>query len=151
MLPLPQSGRYSENRILATLTSHSERMLSQLERVSLNLGVVIYETDGPIDYVYFPETVVCSMLCEMENGDTVEVGPVGNEGLVGLPVFFKSKTSVDRVIVHVAGDAMRLRAGALTEELGNDTSPLSAKVLRYTQMLLAMTGRSGACNKLHRL
>jgi len=126
-------------------------MFSQLARVSMAQGAVIYEAETQIDHVYFPETAVFSILCEMENGDTVEVGPVGNEGLVGLPIFFQEKTSLDRVIVHVAGDAMRLRATALTEELSNNASALPEKVLRYTQMLLAMTARSGACNKLHRL
>lgn len=150
MLPLPQSSQSTENKILAALDNpEAQGLCAQLERVSLNQGEVIYEVEARIEYVYFPETAVFSMLCTMENGDTVEVGPVGNEGLAGLRIFLGAETSSDRVIVHVAGTAMRLRASVLKEHLSGNQSTLPDKLIRYTQMLLAMTGRSGACYKLH--
>lgn len=142
----------NKNKILAALDDAvTQSFLSQLERVSLTQGEVIYEAETRIEYVYFPETSVFSMLCAMENGDTVEVGPVGDEGLVGLRIFLGTETSPDRVIVHVAGSAMRLKANALKEELSAGQSAMREKLIRYTQMLLAMTGRSGACYKLHNL
>ena len=150
MPPPPRPSRSDENKILATLDDpEAQSFTSQLERVSLTQGDVIYEAETQIEYVYFPETAVFSMLCEMENGDTVEVGPVGDEGLVGLRIFLGAETSPNRVIVHVAGSAMRLRTSALKVELSAGPSALSEKLLRYTQMLLAMTGLSGACYKLH--
>ena len=91
------------------------------------------------------------MLASMEDGDTVEVGPVGDEGLVGLNVFFGAGTSPTLVLVHVAGTALRLRAHLLGEELRTVKSQMPRLLLRYTQMLLAMTGQSSACNKLHTL
>jgi CRP-like cAMP-binding protein len=150
MIPLPYPARSTENKILAALNnSEAQGFFPQLERVSLTQGQIIYEADNRIEYVYFPETAVFSMLCEMENGDTVEVGPVGDEGMVGLCVFLGGETSVDRVIVHAAGSAMRLKASALKEALRNGQSVMSEKLMRYTRMLLAMTGRSGSCYKLH--
>jgi CRP-like cAMP-binding protein len=152
MILTPRPSDSSENKILAALSEiEAQRLFSQLERVSLTQGEVIYEPETRIEYVYFPETAVFSMLCTMQDGDTVEVGPVGDEGLVGLRIFLGAETSTDRVIVHVAGSAMRLGANALKEELSNGQSAMSEKLLRYTQMLLAMTGRSGACYKLHSL
>jgi CRP-like cAMP-binding protein len=152
MLPPARPTPSTDNRILAALDdSEAASLFSQLERVSLTQGQVIYEAETQIEYAYFPETAVFSMLSEMENGDTVEVGPVGNEGLVGLRVFLGARTSLDRVIVHVAGSAMRVSASALKEELTSGVSLIPEKLMRYTQMLLAMTGRSGACNKLHRV
>lgn len=140
------------NQILAALdaTDYPE-LFSQLEPVFLVQGQVIHEADSKISYVYFPGTAVFSMLAALENGDTVEVGPVGREGLAGIRIFLGAETAVDRVIVHVAGDAMRLRASVLKEQLGAREHALSQKLLRYTQMLLAMTARSAACNKLHSL
>jgi CRP-like cAMP-binding protein len=137
------------NRILAALNEADYKdFFSQLEPVSLAQGEVIYEADSQINYVYFPETAVFSMLSTMEDGRTVEVGPVGHEGLVGLRIFLGADTSPDQVIVHVAGTAQRLRPTVLKATLkANDA--MSGKLVRYTQMLLAMTGRSGACNKLH--
>jgi CRP-like cAMP-binding protein len=143
----PQS---SENKILAALNSADyQQFLSQLERVSLSQGDVVYEVGDQIDHVYFPETAVFSMLCMMEDGDTAEVGPVGREGLVGLSIFFGANTTPTRLIAHVAGDAQRVSSELLKRELRSERSPLAHKLFRYTQMLLAMTGQSSACNKLH--
>ena len=148
--PLPH--RSIENKVLAALSSsESQRFLSIAERVSLTQSEVIYEPETQIQYVYFPETAVFSMLAAMQDSDTVEVGPVGDEGLVGLSVFFGASTSPTQVIVHVASDAMKIKANVLREELGSGRSVLPRLLLRYTQMLLAMTGQSAACYKLHSL
>jgi len=150
MLPRPSCP--TDNKILAALGDmEAQSLFPQLERVSLTQGEVIYEAETQIEYVYFPETAVFSMLCTMENGDTVEVGPVGHEGLVGLRVYLGTETSTDQVLVHVAGTAMRLRASLLKDELSNPQSAMQGKLKRYTQMLLTMTGRSGSCNKLHKI
>lgn len=142
----------TENQILAALDKTDYRYLfGELEPVSLVRGSVIYEADAPIDYVYFPGTAVFSILATMEDGRTVEVGPVGREGLVGLRVFLGSDMTPDRVIVHMAGSAMRLKPGVLKAELTGSQTALSQKLTRYTLMLLAMTSRTSACNKLHSL
>lgn len=148
----PATHRAAENKVLAALSnSGSQALFSQLERVSLPQGEVIYEPGAQIEYVYFPETVVCSMLATMEDGSTVEIGPIGKEGMVGLSIFFGGTISPTRVIVHVAGSAMRLRADVLRTDLHAEGSAMPRLLLRYTQMLLSMTGQSGACYKLHRL
>jgi len=141
----------TENQILASLkkTEHPN-FFSKLEPCQFSRGEVVFEAEAPIDHVYFPQTAVFSMLATMENGHTVEVGPVGREGLVGLRIFLGAETTPDRVIVHIAGTAMRLSSTALKTELATK-SELPRKLLRYTQMLLAMTGRTAACNKLHSL
>ena len=142
----------TENRILAALNKTDyENLFSQLERVSLPQGESIYEADAPIKYVYFPETAVFSMLATMEDGRTVEVGPVGKEGLVGLRVALGAETTPDQVVVHIGGDALRLKAIDLKAQLITGRTLLSHNLTRYTRMLLAMTGRTCACNKLHSL
>jgi CRP-like cAMP-binding protein len=147
-----QSSYFTDNQILAALnkTEH-QQLFSQLEPVSLALGDLVYEADGSIDQVYFPQTAVFSMLATMEDGRTVEVGPVGNEGLVGIRVALGSKTTPDRVVVHMAGNALRLRTIGLKSELLSGRTALSQNLIRYTRMLLAMTARTSACNKLHSL
>lgn len=138
------------NQLLATLDRTIYRELfGRLETVQLSQGTVVYKPETRIDSVYFPTTAVFSMLATMEDGSTVEVGPVGKEGLVGLRIFLGSDTSPDQVVVHVAGEALRVAANVLKGELGADRTALRRKLLRYTQMLLVMTGRTGACNKLH--
>ena len=146
--PVPQHA--DENKVLAAL-GDLPYFRSQLERVSLAQGETIYEPDEEIKYVYFPETAVFSMLATMEDGSTVEVGPVGDEGMVGLNIFFGANLSTTRVIVHVAGSAMRLKADVLRQELQAERNAISRLLLRYTRMLLAMTSQTSACNKLHAL
>ena len=152
MIRTAQSPPFTENQILAALDqTEYQQFFSQLKRVSVHLGELIYDADAPITYVYFPETAVFSMLATMEDGRTVEVGPIGNEGLVGLRVAMGATTTPDRVIVHIAGTAMRLNPNVLIAELVKNRTALSDHLTRYARMLLTMTGRTGACNKLHSL
>ena len=152
MIPSLPDAHPTENQILATLNKTDYQYLfGQLEQVSVVRGDVIYEADARIDYVYFPGTAVFSILSTMEDGRTVEVGPVGREGLAGVRVFLGSDTTPDRVIAHMAGSAMRVKASVLKAELTGSQTALSQKLTRYTLMLLTMTGRTGACNKLHSL
>jgi CRP-like cAMP-binding protein len=149
MAPVPPPSSATGNKILAALNQADyQNVFSQLEPFSPAQGQVIYDAESAINYVYFPITAVFSMLSTMEDGRTVEVGPVGHEGLVGLRIFLGAETSMDQVIVHVAGEAMRLRASVLKAAISAQGA-MSDKLMRYTQMLLAMTARSVACNKLH--
>jgi CRP-like cAMP-binding protein len=148
----PPPSNATGNKLLAALDkTESQSFFTQLERVSLAQGDVIYESGAQIDYVYYPDTAVFSMLAMMIDGSTVEVGPVGNEGLVGLWVFLGSGTSRNQVIVHVEGHARRMKADSLRAAISSDTYLITRPLMRYTQMLLAMTGQSLACNKLHSL
>lgn len=152
MNPAAEVSPFTENQILAALNkTEYQNLFSQLERVSVFLGERIYEAETFIDYVYFPETAVFSMLAAMEDGRTVEVGPIGHEGMVGLRVALGAKTTPDRVLVHIGGTALRLRASGLRDELLSGRTALSHNLTRYTRMVLTMTGRTGACNKLHSL
>jgi CRP-like cAMP-binding protein len=152
MNPAAPFTPFTENQLLVALDKSEYRELfSRLERISLTVGQSVYEPEGPIDHAYFPETAVFSMLATMEDGRTVEVGPVGNEGLVGLRVALGSDTTHDRVLVHVAGKALRLNARELKAELISGRTRLSQNLTRYTRMLLAMTARTVACYKLHSL
>jgi CRP-like cAMP-binding protein len=152
MLSQPKLSLLTGNKLLAALNPLDyQHFLSQLELVTLEQGDVVYEPGDKIDYVYFPETAVFSMLCMMEDGDTAEVGPVGREGLVGLNVFFGSDTTPTQLVVHVGGTVMRMSAERFKQELRSERSVMPHLLFRYTQMLLAMTGQSSACNKLHSL
>lgn len=148
----PQLSRSPENQILAALNSTDyQHFLSQLEQVTFAQSDVLYEPGDKVDYVYFPVTAVFSMLCTMADGNTAEVGPVGREGMLGLNIFFGTDITPTQLVVHVAGTALRLRAELFKQELRSERSVIPQLLFRYTQMLLAMTGQSSACNKLHSL
>ncbi len=75
-----------ENRLLARLPEEEYgRLLPHLENVNFTLGEVIYESGAQQSYIYFPTTVIISLLCMMENGSSAEMGVAGNEGWSASP------------------------------------------------------------------
>jgi CRP-like cAMP-binding protein len=75
------------NRLLAALPPDVLAALRpQLEPVELPFRKVLHKAGEPIEAVWFPETGYSSMLAYLEDGDAAEVGMVGNDGMVGLPL-----------------------------------------------------------------
>lgn len=138
-----------KNRLLAALpTEEYQRLLPKLETVPLNFKQILYDINEPIEYVYFPNNAVASLLTIMENGDAVEVGTVGNEGMVGLPVFLGADRIPGQAFAQVPGDGMRMRADVFKREVVQGT-PLFNLLQRYTQALFNQISQSAACNRLH--
>ena len=138
-----------QNRLLRSLSSAEyERLLPSFETVSLPLGHVLYEAREPIGHVYFPQRCVISMLTVMEDGATVETESVGNEGLVGLPVFLGARESPARVISQIPDDAKRIAADDFRCAV-EESAPLRGLLLRYTQTVVTQISQTAACNRLH--
>src|SRR5436190_8699957 len=77
-----------ENGLLAALPpADRDRLVRRADEVTLARGDVVYRANGPMHHVYFPRTGILSMVIDMEDGGTVEVGTVGPEGMAGLPAF----------------------------------------------------------------
>ncbi|MBD0345672.1 MAG: Crp/Fnr family transcriptional regulator, partial [Coleofasciculus sp. Co-bin14] len=125
-----------------------KRLLPNLELVSLNFKQIIYKPDEPIEYVYFPNRGVISLVNVTEDGRTVEAGMVGNEGMAGIPLFLGADKMPGLAISQVVGDAVRMKADIFKREVTPATS-LYKLLLRYTQALLNQISQSVACNSLH--
>jgi CRP-like cAMP-binding protein len=137
------------NRILAALPREEwERIGPQLERVRLGFREVVCEPNRPMSHVYFPEDGIVSILGLMDDGSAVETATVGNEGMVGVPVFLGAMQMAGQAFAQIAGDAWRMPAAALREEVRRG-SPLSALLGRYTQALFTLVAQSSACNRKH--
>ena len=138
-----------ENRILAILPdADRHRLLPLMERVRLELKHVLYEPNAPVAYVYFPLTGVMSLLTVMDDGSSIEVATVGNEGMVGLPVFLGAGSMPGKALSQIPGDSMRMPAESFRRE-ANAGGALQAILQRYTQGLLNQIAQSAACNRLH--
>ncbi len=138
-----------ENRLLAALPrGEYRRLLPRLVKVSLPLREVLYEADGPIPHVYFPLGGVVSLVLLTEGGLPVEVASIGNEGLVGTPVFLGADRSPTRAIAQVPGEALRMDAAGFREEMGRG-GPLQELVRRYIQALINQISQATVCNHLH--
>lgn len=142
-------GIAAKNRLLAALPLEEyERFLPNLETVSLPLKYVLYEPNKPIEHVYFPIHGVVSLVTIMEDGVAVEIATVGNEGMIGLPVFLGSEIIPMKAFSQIPGKGMRIKADVF-KDLVNQGSPLHGLLQRYTQALFNQTAQSAACNRLH--
>jgi len=138
-----------KNRLLAALPQEEyKRLLPHMEAVYMAFKQVLYDVNEPIEYVYFPENGVVSLLTIMENGSAVEVATIGNEGMVGLPVFLGAGTIPGQAFSQVPGESMRMRSEVFKREV-TPGSPLHNLLHRYTQALFNQIAQSAACNRLH--
>jgi CRP-like cAMP-binding protein len=137
------------NRLLAALPKKEyQRLLPELEQVSLTFAQVLYEPGDPILHVYFPNDSIISILSVVAERSTLEVGIVGNEGMAGISVFMGVGTSRHRALVQGGGTAMRMMATALRTECDH-LSPLHRLLHRYSHSLLTQVSQSAACNRFH--
>ena len=137
------------NRLLEALPGEvSKRLCPTLVYVPFALGDVVYEPGERIEHVYFPTNSVVSLVYTTANGDTAEIGLVGNEGVVGVALFLGGDTMPNLAIVQVAGGALRVPASAMRAEFDRG-GPFQHALLRYTQALLTQVSQTAVCNRLH--
>jgi CRP-like cAMP-binding protein len=137
------------NHLLASLPIDVyERLAPHLKKVDLELRQVLYEPTEPMDIVYFPNQSMVSLVQVMENGSTIEAGVVGNDGMVGYPVYLGGKSSSSRAVVQIPGSAIALDAAILKAEFDR-CGDLHTLLLRYSQALLAQISQTAACNRFH--
>lgn len=149
MPPAKRKSVALENYLLASLVAPDhDRIISKMKPVTLKLGQVMHESGDPMDYVYFPTTAIFSLLCIMENGQTAEIGVVGNDGVLGIEIFMGGETATNRAIVQSAGHAWRMRAKDLKDEFTRG-GQFQRLLLRYTQALIAQISQTAVCNRLH--
>jgi CRP-like cAMP-binding protein len=140
-----------QNRLLALLSNTDyERLRSHLEPVCLEFKRSLYEANKPIDFVYFIETGVASLVNTMRNGDAAEVGTIGNEGIVGLPIVFGDKQAPASVYMQVPGAGLRIKAGLFSRELLQSPSVRTA-MLHYAQAFFNLVAQTAACAHFHSL
>jgi CRP-like cAMP-binding protein len=137
------------NKLLAALPRReAARLVPYLEPISLDFEETLYEPDGLIRHVYFPMSSVISLLLVLDDGSAAEVGRVGDEGMVGLPVFLGVQRSHTRAFVQIPGEALRMKAQVFRRQ-AHQGGPLVSLLLRYTQVLLRHSERLTACNTWH--
>lgn len=139
----------AENRLLAALPAADlERLLPDMELVTLSLGQVIYEAGGQMSHVYFPTDSIISLLYLMENGTTAEIGVTGYEGVVGIALFMGGETTPNRAVVQSAGKAYKIKARVLQGEFARG-GEFQRLLLRFTQALITQISQTAVCNRLH--
>lgn len=141
-----------ENLMLGALPPEERRRLDPfLKWVTVELEEVLIEPDEPITQVFFPFNAVTSTIQEMPDGESVETGLMGAEGVLGIQLWLGMPSTPTRTIVQVAGEGHRMKASDFIREVRDKKSPLNDLIGRYTHAFLSMTSICAACNRLHTL
>jgi len=123
------------------------RLVPYLEPIELKKGEIVYLTGDDIEYAYFPEDGLLSLVSTTETGSPMEVAMVGNEGGVGLPVILTDHMPYE-VTVQVTTKALKIRAKELREEFDKGQA-LHEFMLRYLSVLIAQVSQGSICNRFH--
>jgi CRP-like cAMP-binding protein len=144
MHPPPQ---HYKNRILAALPRR------ELNRIAPHLFPVVLELkakllDGKSRYAYFLEEGLASVVVTTDRGETVEVGVVGKEGVVGIPILLGAGSAPGSTFIQIDGSGFRMKAQLLKEAFERP-GQLRQILQKYLQAFLIQTAQTGVCNRLH--
>ena len=141
----------SPNRLLALLSSDDFSFIaSGIKHVPLEAGMLLYETEDPIQHVYFPHAGMISLTAVMQTGEAVETATVGREGGVGVLAGLGVRRAQERAIVQIPGTASRISVSQYHAAVQR-SSALRDLVADYAGLLMSCFQQATACNALHDL
>ncbi len=139
------------NRLLSLLSDNDyERLRPHLSHVVLDYRKNLYEASRPIEHVYFPIDGMASLVITTANGSSAEVGTIGSEGFVGLPVCLGEREAPSSVYVQVPGTGLKLDTRIFCDEFERSRS-LNLIMLRYAHAFFDQVAQSAACAHLHKV
>src|SRR5450631_3759222 len=137
------------NRLLAALPRKDYRkLLPALEPVTLAFQEVLYEPNARIRHVYFPNDCFISMLTTVDADRAAEVGLIGSEGMIGVPVALGAAVSPFRAVVQGGGTAMRVKVADFRRDF-SESAALRRELFLFTHLLMIQIAQTAACNRYH--
>jgi CRP-like cAMP-binding protein len=138
-----------ENQLLSLLpAAERKRILARCDRLSLDIKTVLYEANGRITHVYFPLSGMVSLVLNTQDGQTIEVGTIGNEGMLGTPLALGATTSPVEALIQVSGELLRMTKKDFSLEFKRSSS-LRDVAHRFAQALMSQISQSVVCNRIH--
>jgi CRP-like cAMP-binding protein len=143
------AGKPVSNLILLSISdSDYSSLRPHLEYVNLPDHLVLHEAGGKLEFAYFPNRGLISLVVVMKDGKTAEAGVVGNEGFTGTLAAVGLSRGPLRAVVQITGDGFRVEAGALQNTL--ESAPHLQLILsRYAVVRGMQVAQTAACNRLH--
>jgi CRP-like cAMP-binding protein len=136
-----------KNRVLSGLPkAEIDRLTPHLSPVTLKVRTPLL--DGHADHAYFMEDGLASVVLTLAGGATVEVGVIGIDGVVGLPILLGAGTVPGETFIQVAGSGYRIEGPRLKAEFERD-GKLRSHIQKYMQAYLIQSAQNAACNRLH--
>ena len=147
--PSEQIALLQQNHLLSLMTQNEwDQIEPDLEEVDFSLNQVLCESGKTPAYMYFPTTAIVSLLYMTESGASSEVAVVGNDGAVGMSLFFSGSNSPNQALVQTAGRGYRMRAQAAKNAINGDGAMLHI-LLRYSQAMITQMTQTAVCNRHH--
>jgi CRP-like cAMP-binding protein len=146
----PSTADLQRNHLLCLLKPETQqRLLPLLNLVPVEIGQFILQAERPTSTVYFPLSFVSSTLKTMEDGITMEIATIGNEGFVGMPLFFGSQQEPLDSVAQIGGEALTMSAEDFNNTIDDATTGLRKLLLLYAQAEFSQVVQNAACNRAH--
>ena len=143
------AGKPVGNKLLLSIPdSEYNSLRPHLEYVRLTNHLVLHEAGARLEFTYFLNRGLISLVVVMKDGKTAEAGVVGNEGFTGAPAAVGLDRGPLRAVVQVTGDGFRVKVGAL-QNLLESTPHLRMMLNRYVAVRGMQVAQTAACNRLH--
>jgi CRP-like cAMP-binding protein len=137
------------NRLLAALPQRSQsRFLADCERTELQFAAVLCAEGALIQDVYFPMESVISLVTTLAGGARLEVGIIGNEGMLGTSIHLGVDLSPQHAVVQGGGSALRMSVPAFRRHC-KQGSDLRELMNRYVHVLMEQLAQTAACTRYH--
>ena len=147
-IPMPNRTPTANSLLAALPPKERRRLVDEMEAVALTYGEVLYEPGAQIRHVYFPSDCIVSLLTLVDKHHALEVGLVGREGMVGIPLAMEITVSPVRALVQGTGTAMRMKAAPFLKAF-RQSQALQRELHHYTYSLMAQITQTAACNRFH--
>lgn len=149
MIPHDYTDTQIRNHLLAALPRPEfERMIPKMQEIDLVFDTGIYKLNDTISDVYFPNSGIISLLAAVDESSTTEVGIVGREGMVGLPVFLGVNILRVRAVVQGAGSALSMTADDFRSECAQ-CEALRGILRRFANSMMVQISQSAVCFRFH--
>src|SRR3954470_15355982 len=139
-----------KNRLLEILGDEGKRLARRMDRIEAPRGHVLSRRHAPLSHVQFPLEGMVSMVLGAVDGASVEIGTLGNEGMVGTPLYLGAERAAAETFFQTSGSYLQMSAAHFRESLARSPA-FSRLVGRYTQAMIEQMAQSVMCSALHSL
>ena len=141
----------AENHLLSLLNFSTQSLLKpHMRTITVEHGDVLHGSSSEIEFAYFPQSTIISVLARTEQGQSAETSVVGREGMIGSSSIHGIITSFSECIIQVAGEAVRV-PGSEIHRVGKASESFRKVVALFDLSLLAQAQQSTACQALHQV
>ena len=145
----PNEPAPAANRLLAGLPRKDrQRFLAGCEPVHLTCAEVLAEPGECIRHVYFPTDSIISLVTPIDSRASLEVGLVGDEGMLGVSLILGVEVSPLRAVVQGEGPALRMNTAPFRRELDHSVA-LQRALKRYLYVMMSQIAQTAACTRFH--